>query len=99
MSGVMKSETSAATTAPNAAPMTMPIARSTTLPRRMKLRNPLSMGVLPPPDAGRRRLRQIAGVRRSARYGDPLSRRAQRLLEHLAPGVARQRRVEHPHEL
>ena len=34
--GVIRSLTKAATTAPNAAPMMIPTARSTTLPRRMK---------------------------------------------------------------
>src|ERR1700679_3497863 len=38
--GVMKSLTSDFTTAVNAVPITMPIARSTTLPRRMKVRKP-----------------------------------------------------------
>src|SRR4051794_31552267 len=39
--GVRKSETSALTRAVNAAPITMPMARSTTLPRRMNLRKPV----------------------------------------------------------
>ena len=43
ISGVTRSATNAATTAPNAAPMTTATARSTTLPRRMNSRNSLSM--------------------------------------------------------
>ena len=49
ISGVMMSLTSVWTTPVNAAPMTMPTARSTTLPRRMNfLKQPSS---LPNPDA------------------------------------------------
>src|SRR5690348_8865505 len=40
ISGVTKSLTKDLTIEVNAAPITMPTARSTTLPRRMKLRNP-----------------------------------------------------------
>src|SRR3954469_7905601 len=43
ISGVTKLLTKAVTTAPNAAPTTTATARSTTLPRRMKSRNSLSM--------------------------------------------------------
>src|SRR4051794_18883451 len=46
MSGVMKSATKAVTTAPNAAPMTTPTARSTTLPRSMNSLKSLSIGAL-----------------------------------------------------
>jgi hypothetical protein len=42
--GVSRSATSELTMAVNAAPMTIPTARSTTLPRRMKLRNSPSIG-------------------------------------------------------
>src|SRR3712207_873711 len=42
MSGVMKEDTKAVTTAPNAAPMTTATASSTTLPRSTKSRNSLS---------------------------------------------------------
>src|SRR4030095_6225443 len=43
MSGVSRSLTSAATTAPNAPPMTTATARSMTLPRRRNCLNPFSM--------------------------------------------------------
>src|SRR6201999_3042891 len=46
ISGLMISATKALTIAVKAAPMTTATARSTTLPRRIKSRNPLSMGVL-----------------------------------------------------
>src|SRR3954463_14936033 len=55
MSGVRKSLTSELTTAVNAAPMTTPIARSTTLPRRMNFLKP---STCPP----RSRVHQHAGV-------------------------------------
>src|SRR5271170_7428224 len=42
----MRSLTSEVTTVPKAAPMTTATARSSTLPRRMKSRNPLSIKVL-----------------------------------------------------
>src|ERR1700730_10846410 len=41
MSGVIRSFTSSLTTAPKAAPMTMPTARSTTFPRNKKALKPL----------------------------------------------------------
>ena len=44
INGLMISATSALTMAVNAAPMTTATARSTTLPRRTKSRNPLSIG-------------------------------------------------------
>ena len=43
MSGLMKLSTRPLTTRPNAAPMTTPTARSTTLPRAMKVLNPDNM--------------------------------------------------------
>src|ERR1700722_6415943 len=43
ISGLMMSATRALTIAVNAAPITTAMARSTTLPRRMKSRNPLSI--------------------------------------------------------
>ena len=43
MSGLMKLSTRPLTTRPNAAPMTTPTARSTTLPRAMKVLNPDSI--------------------------------------------------------
>ena len=43
ISGVMNDETNAATSAPNAAPITTATASSTTLPRNTKSRNSLSM--------------------------------------------------------
>src|SRR5271157_2861235 len=43
ITGVSRSFTKALTTAPNAAPITTPTARSTTLPRRTNSRNPLNM--------------------------------------------------------
>src|SRR3954464_5150701 len=46
ISGVTKDATNAVTTAPNAAPITTATASSTTLPRRMKSRNSLSMRVI-----------------------------------------------------
>jgi hypothetical protein len=45
-SGVSRFVTNEVTNAPNAAPITMPTARSTTLPRRMNFRKP-SMSCLP----------------------------------------------------
>src|SRR5690348_9995964 len=44
ISGVIRSATSAVTTAPNATPMTTPTARSTTLPRSRKALNSRSIG-------------------------------------------------------
>src|SRR3954451_2404251 len=46
ISGVTNDATNAVTTAPNAAPITTATASSTTLPRRTKSRNSLSMGVI-----------------------------------------------------
>src|SRR5215207_10152227 len=45
-SGVMNDETSVVTSAPNAAPRTTAIARSTTLPRSTKSRNSFSMAIM-----------------------------------------------------
>jgi hypothetical protein len=46
ITGVMRSLTRESTTAPKAAPMMTPTARSMTLPRATKSRNPFSMPVL-----------------------------------------------------
>ena len=56
ISGVRMSATKAVITAPKAAPMTTATARSTTLPRMMKSRNPLNIR---PPLVESRRVRRI----------------------------------------
>ncbi len=57
ISGVIRLSTKALTTAPKAAPMTTATARSTTLPRRMKSRNPLIMAL--PSDGVLRAARRV----------------------------------------
>src|SRR5436190_16839295 len=81
----MKLAVSAVTTAPKAAPMTTPTAKSTTLPRRMNFLKP-SM-VVPPRRCGRSRhltedgtavgsaIDENAGVENSRRIEGPLRRR------------------------
>jgi hypothetical protein len=48
--GISTRSTSTVTILPNAAPITTPTARSTTLPRIAKVRNSLSMPMVPPGD-------------------------------------------------
>src|SRR5690242_4817408 len=92
ISGMMMSSTSDLTRAPKAAPMTMPTARSTTLPFRANSRNSLSMGKVPSSlakRAGSTNLVDQAGMHHRAAHGDPgrLGHRHHRqaqLLVHLA---------------
>src|SRR3954447_25378800 len=99
MSGVMKSATSAVITAPKAAPMTTATARSTRLPRRMKLRNSLSMGISRSLDRrdSMSRARAGAGPDGLPGLGLPAARAPHRRgdvgAEHVAAGAVVQRPV------
>src|SRR5258705_4198348 len=102
ISGVMMSLTSAATTAPNATPMTTAMARSTRLPRRRNCRNSLSMAPTLPsaPVASGRVVMDLslffagtAGSVPTARRGLPatlLRRGGDRLLFDCGEGTQRQ---------